>query len=169
VYAKGMSWDDPLQGKFVARYAWDPGIHLPQLPKLKNLDLRLEAAYTDLPKLLDEAYFYSNAHYPQGYTNYGQIIGSWVGRLGIGGQASSTYWFSARNKATVTYREVTSDHSILGGGNQNDISGNVTWLVRPGVELSAVGQYEHWDFAILGGAKSDFTSSVQSASSPRSA
>lgn len=161
VYAEGMAWDDPLQGKFVARYAWDPGVYLPQLPKLKKLDLRLEAAYTNLPKLADQGYFYANAHYPQGYTNYGQILGSWVGRQGIGGQASSTYWFSARNKATVSYREVTADHSLLGGGNQNDVSGNFTWLVRPQIEVSAMGQFEHWSFPILGGAKSDFTSSLE--------
>ena len=161
LYAEGMAWDDPLQGKFVARYAWDPGIYLPQLPKLKKMDLRLEAAYTNLPKLPYQGYFYSNAHYPQGYTNYGQIIGSWVGRQGIGGQASSTYWFSARNKATITYREVTSDPSVLGGGNQNDISGNVTWLLRPGIEFTGLGQYEHYNFPLLGGAKSDFTTSLQ--------
>jgi Capsule assembly protein Wzi len=161
VYAEGMAWDDPLQGKFVARYAWDPGVYLPQVPKLKKLDLRLEAAYTDLPKLLDQGYFYSNAHYPQGYTNYGQILGSWIGRQGIGGQASSTYWFSARNKATVSYREVTADHSLLGGGNQNDVSGNFTWLVRPQIEVSAMGQYEHYNFPILGGAKSDFATSLE--------
>jgi hypothetical protein len=161
VYAEGMAWDDPLQGKFVARFAWDPGIYLPSLPKLKKLDLRLEAAYTNLPKLPYQGYFYSNAHYPQGYTNYGQIIGSWVGRQGIGGQASSTYWISARNKATVSYREVTEDASILGGSNQNDVSANYTWLLRPDVELSVMGQYEHWNAPLLGGPKSDFTSSFQ--------
>jgi hypothetical protein len=156
-----MAWNDPLQGHFVSRFAWDPGIYLPQLPKLKKMDLRLEAAYTNLPRLVGPAYYYSNAHYPQGYTNYGQIIGSWVGRQGIGGQASSTYWFSARNKATVTYRELTSDQQLLGGGTQNDISGNVTWLLRPQVEFTALGQYEHWNFPLIGGAKSDFTTSLQ--------
>jgi hypothetical protein len=161
LYTEGMAWNDPLQGHFISRYAWDPGIYLPQLPKLKKMDLRLEAAYTNLPKLVGPAYYYSNAHYPQGYTNYGQIIGSWVGRQGIGGQASSTYWFSARNKATVTYREVTADQELLGGGTQNDISGNLTWLVRPQIEFTALGQYEHWNFPLLGGAKSDFTTSLQ--------
>jgi hypothetical protein len=160
VYAEGMAWDDPLQGKFVARYAWDPGIYLPHLPKLKKLDLRMEGAYTNLPKLLDQAYFYANAHYPQGYTNYGQIIGSWIGRQGSGGQASSTYWFSARNKATVTYRKVSSDKSFLEGGNESDVSGNVTWLVRSGVEVSAMGQFEQYKFPLLGGGKSDFTTSI---------
>ncbi len=167
VYAEGMAWDDPLQGKFVARYAWDPGVYLPSLPKLKKMDLRLEAAYTNLPKLPYQGYFYSNAHYPQGYTNYGQIIGSWVGRQGIGGQASSTYWISARNKAMVSYREVTADAAVLGGGSQNDVSGNYTWLLRRDVELSAMGHYEHWSFPLLGGPKSDFTTSFQVRFFPR--
>jgi hypothetical protein len=159
-YTEGMAWDDPLQGKFVARFAMDPGLYFPHLPKLKKLDLRMEGAYTNLPKLPYQAYFYANAHYPQGYTNYGQIIGSWIGRQGSGGQASSTYWFSARNKATVTYRKVSSDKSFLEGGNQSDVSGNVTWLVRSGVELSAMGQFEQYKFPLLGAGKSDFTTSI---------
>jgi len=162
VYTEGMAWDDPLQGKFVARYAFDPGLYFPRLPRIKNLDLRMEGAYTNLPKLQNQAYFYSNAHYPQGYTNYGQIIGSWIGRQGSGGQASTTYWFSARNKATLSYRKVTADKSFLEGGNQSDFSGNVTWLLRPEIQFSALGQYERWNFPLLGaGAKSDFTSSFE--------
>jgi Capsule assembly protein Wzi len=51
VYSEGMAWDDPIEGKFVARYAWDPGIYISQLPKFHRLDARLEAAYTNLPKL----------------------------------------------------------------------------------------------------------------------
>jgi hypothetical protein len=162
VYNEGMAWDDPLQGKFVARFAMAPGVYIPRLPKLKKLDLRMEGAYTNLPKLPYLAYFYANAHYPQGYTNYGQILGSWIGRQGIGGQASSTYWFSARNKATLSYRRMYSDKSFLQGGNMSDISGNVTWLVRPGIEVSAMGQYERWKFPLLGtGAKSSFTSAFE--------
>jgi hypothetical protein len=116
---------------------------------LKRLDLRMEGAYTNLPKLIIPAYFYSNAHYPQGYTNYGQILGSWVGRQGTGAQVSSSYLFSARNKATVTYRRMDSDPSFLQGGNVRDYSAAFTWLVRPNIELSAMGQYEHWKFSLL--------------------
>jgi Capsule assembly protein Wzi len=162
VYDEGMAWDDPLQGKFVARYAMDPGVYLPRLPKLRKLDLRLEGVYTDLPKLVEQGFYYANAHYPQGYTNYGQILGSWIGRQGIGGEASSTYWLSARNKATISYRKMTSDKSLLQGGTLSDISGNVTWIVRSGVELSAIGQYEQWKFPLLGtGAKSNFTTGFE--------
>jgi hypothetical protein len=160
VYNEFFAWDDPIEGKFVARYAMDPGIYIPRLPGLKKLDLRVEGVYTNLPKLADQAYFYSNAHYPQGYTNYGQILGSWVGRQGTGGQVSSTYWFSARNTATVSYRKMYSDKSFLQGGNISDISGNVSWLIRPEIALTAMGQYERWDFPLLGaGAKTNFTSS----------
>jgi hypothetical protein len=38
---------------------------------------------------------------------------------------------------------------------------NYTRLLRPDVELSVMGQYEHWSFPLLGGPKSDFTSSFQ--------
>jgi hypothetical protein len=111
---------------------------------------------------VDQAYFYANAHYPQGYTNYGQILGSWVGRQGEGGQASSTYWFTPRNKASVNYRKMTSDKSFLQGGNLSDISGSLTWLVRPEVEVSAKAQYEHWKFPLLGtGVTSNFTTSFE--------
>jgi len=162
VYTEGFAWDDPLQGKFVGRYAMDPGVYIPRIPKLNRLDLRMEGVYTNLPKLPYQGYFYSNEHYPQGYTNYGQILGSWVGRQGSGGEASSTFWFSARNKATLTYRRMYSDKSFLEGGNLSHISGKVIWLLRPGAEFSAMCQYEQWKFPLLGaGAKSNFTSTFE--------
>ena len=149
LYTEEFAWDDPIEGKFVARYAMDPGIYLPKVPGLKKLDLRMEGVYTNLPKLEDQAYFYANAHYPQGYTNYGQILGSWVGRQGSGGQASTSYWFSARNKATLSYRRMSADKSFLEGGNLSDISGSVDWLIKPQIEVSAMGQYEHREFPLL--------------------
>ncbi len=162
LYTEALAWDDPIQGKFVARYAMSPGIYIPRLPRLKKMDLRMEGAYTNLPKLLYQAYFYDNAHYPQGYTNYGQILGSWIGRQGNGGQASTTYWFSARNKVGLNYRKMTADKSFLEGGNISDFSGNATWMIRPGIELSAMGQYERWKFPLLGAdAKSNFTTSFE--------
>jgi hypothetical protein len=148
-YTEAFAWNAPVQGKFVARFAMDPGLYLPTLPGLKNLDLRIEGAYTDLPKLTYQAYFYQNAHYAQGYTNYGQIMGSWIGRQGRGGQGTSTYWFTPRNKALVTYRRMTADKSFLQGGNLSDISASAIWVSRSNIELSVTGQYEHWHFPLL--------------------
>jgi len=140
----------------------DPGIYLPQLPHLKKVDLRMEGVYTDLPGLKESAYFYANARYVQGYTNYGQILGSWIGRQGRGGQASSTYWLSARTKASITYRKMTVDKAMLQGGNLDDISGSFIWTARPGIELSATGQYEHWKFPLLApGVQSNFATTFQ--------
>jgi hypothetical protein len=161
-YSELFAWDDPLQGKFVARYAMDPGLYIPRLPRLPKMDLRMEGVYTNLPKLLYQAYFYSNAHYPQGYTNYGQIIGSWIGRQGIGGQATSNYWLTARTKATASFRRMTVDKSFLHGGDLSDFSGSMTWLARPDVEFSAMGQLERWKFPVLAtGTQSNFTASFE--------
>jgi hypothetical protein len=73
-YTEGMAWDNPIQGKFVGRFAFDPGIYIPALPHLKRMDFRAEAAYTDLPKLPYPGYFYSNAHYSQGYTTMAKFL-----------------------------------------------------------------------------------------------
>jgi hypothetical protein len=169
VYTEMMAWDNPFQGKFVARYAMDPGIYFPELPKIKNLDLRVEGVYTDLPKQVFQGYFYSNPHYPQGYTNYGQILGSWVGREGVGGQASSTYWFSPRKKVTLTYRKMVSDRSLFGGGSAGDLAGSVSWTIHDTVEFSAVGQFERWGFPLLGaGPRTNFTGSFEVRLYPKS-
>jgi len=160
VFSEGMAWDDPIEGKFIARFAWDPGVYIAELPKFRKLDARFEAVYTDLPKLPYQGYFYANEHYDQGYTNYGQILGSWVGRQGIGGQASTTYWFSPQKKATFFYRKMVSDVSILGGGSNNDIGMNVLWRLLPDLEVNALGQYERWNFPLLHEtSRSNFTGS----------
>lgn len=162
VYSEGMAWDDPIQGKFVARYAWNPGVYLTELPKFHNLDARFEAVYTDLPKAPYTGYFYANTHYPQGYTNYNQILGSWVGREGIGGQASSTYWYSPQNKATIFYRKMVSDVALLGGGSNTDFGADASWRIRPQIELNALGQFERWNFPLLQQtSRSNFTGSLE--------
>lgn len=162
VYSEGMAWDDPIEGKFVARYAWDPGVYLSELPRLHKLDARFEAVYTDLPKEYFQGYFYANTHYPQGYTNYGQILGSWVGRQGIGGQASSNYWVSPQKKVGVFYRKMVSDVSLFGGGSNSDYGVTASWRLRPQIELSALAQYERWKFPFLEqDSRSNFTSSFE--------
>ncbi len=149
VYSEAMAWDDPIEGHFTERFALDPGVYVPQLPYLKRLDLRLEGAYTDLPGLPYSGYFYGNAHYAQGYTNYGQVLGSWVGREGRGGQGTSTYWFSPRTKAAATYRKMVADRAILQGGNLTAVAGSFSWLVNPRLEVSTTQQYERWHFPVL--------------------
>ncbi len=149
LYSEGFAYDAPNPGKFGQRFAMDPGIYLPQFPGLRGMDFRVEGFTTNLPGLEFPAYFYANQHYPQGYTNYGQILGSWIGRQGSGVAATGTYWFSARNKASASYRKTVADKSFLEGGDLEDFSGSITWMLRPGIEFSATSQYERWNFPLL--------------------
>jgi hypothetical protein len=88
-------------------------------------------------------------------------MGSWIGRQGRGGELASSYWFSGRNKATISYRKMTVDKAYLQGGNLGDLSANLTWFFHSNIELTATGQYEHWHFPLLGsGSQSNFMSSV---------
>ena len=96
----------------------------------------------------------------QGYTNYGQIFGSWVGRQGTAVTATGTYWASARNKISASYRKQVNDKVFLQGGALDDFSGSITWLLRPGIEFSATSQYERWNFPLLAaGNRSDVATS----------
>ncbi len=162
VYAEAMAWDNPIQGHFTERFALDPGVYLPRIPYIPKLDLRLEGVYTALPGIPEKGYFYANAHYPQGYTNYGQILGSWIGREGRGGEGTSTYWFSSRTKATGTYRKMVANHVLLDGGNLTDVSGSFSWLLNPRWEVSTVQQYERWHFPLLNESpRSNFSTTFQ--------
>lgn len=160
LYADSFAEDEPLPLFYPRRSAMNPGVYLARIPGTRKLDLRVEGVYTNLPGLRHQGFYYFNLHYADGYRNYGQLIGSWIGRQGSGGQASSTYWFSARNKATVSYRKMVADKSFLQGGSLEDFSGSITWMLRPGIELSAMSQYESWKFPLLKpGAQSDVTTS----------
>lgn len=162
LYAEGLAEDEPIPLLYPRRSAMAPGVYLPQLPGLRKLDLRAEAVYTNLPNLRPQDFFYTNLHYANGYSNYGQIIGSWVGPQGIGWQATSTYWMSQRNTITATYRRHYTDKGLLEGGNSNDFSATFSWVPRSDIEVSGQLQYERWNFPILApGARSDVSTSIE--------
>jgi membrane-associated phospholipid phosphatase len=162
IYTEAYAYDNPLDRISFERYALDPGLYFPQLPGLHRMELRLEAVNTNLPGLQLPAYFYGNEHYPQGYTNNGQIFGSWVGRQGTGGVAKAAYWLSARNRVGVSYRRMVVDKAYLQGGSLQDLTGSVTWLLRPSVELNASAQVESWNFPLLAStAQSNVAATVE--------
>jgi hypothetical protein len=149
LYADALAEAQPLPLFYPTESGLNAGIYLSHLPGLKKLDFRGEGIYTNIPGYTPNNAFYVNFHYPNGYRNYGQIMGSWIGRGGNGGQASTTYWFSGHNQATLTYRRMVSNQSLLSGGNVHDFSGSVGWMFRHGVEIAASLQYERWNFAEL--------------------
>jgi membrane-associated phospholipid phosphatase len=154
------------------RAAHNPGIYLSQVPGAPHLDLRLEAAYTNLPGFLMPpqdgfplgGFFYWNTRYQDGYTNKGNILGNaTVGRQGISYRAQSTYWFASDKTLQFGYRQEIADSMFLQGGNLRDAFFKSEWSFGPKVSLSSLLQYEWWNFPLLsaGNKKNDFTASFQ--------
>jgi len=149
IYADSMALAQPTPLFYPQQSALNAGIYAVHLPRLNKVDFRCEGVYTNIPGNSTNNAFYRNDHYPTGYRNYGQIIGSWIGRTGSGGQASTTYWFTGRNKATLTYRRMITGPSLLKGGNVHDASASLGWTLPHDVEIDALFQYERWRFAEL--------------------
>jgi membrane-associated phospholipid phosphatase len=153
VYADSMSETQPFPLFFPLESALNAGIYFVHLPRLKNLDFRCEGIYTNIPghNANSNSYFV-NVHYAEGDRNYGQLFTSWIGRGGNGGQASTTYWFSARNQATFTYRRVVSNSTLLRGGNVNGFTASIDWILTRQLEVVGSVQYERWAFPLLNSA-----------------
>jgi membrane-associated phospholipid phosphatase len=148
-YIDGMANDEPNPIAYPQDSAFNLGLYFARLPKLSQMDLRVEGIYTNVPGYPGLGPYYANERYAQGYTNYWQIIGSWVGRQGDGIQAWSTYWFSPRNKIQLGYRRQYVDPVYLRGGGLNDFSTSVDWLFKRDIQLSSTVQYERWNFPLL--------------------
>jgi len=163
VYADAFSETQPFPLFYPKEMALNAGIYLPRVPRIKNLDFRCEGIYTNIPgRNAGNNSYYVNEHYAEGDRNYGQLFTSWIGRGGNGGQASTTYWFSGRNQATLTYRRMTVNQSLLEGGNVDDISGGLNWMLRPHIEVAASLQYERWNFAELNpGPRSNLATTIE--------
>lgn len=136
----------------------NPGIYLPQLPKLPKLELRLEGFKAE-PRL---GTMYFDRRYHSGYTNQGNLIGSWIGRQALGGQGWAKYSLTARTSLQLGYRHQEVDRFLAGGGHLNDFSAAGECRLSPRAALSGQAQYEEWHFpALWPGRESDFSTSLQ--------
>jgi membrane-associated phospholipid phosphatase len=134
------------------RAVWLAGIYLSRFPGLPKLDFRAEGGYTILPlgRFYDRGYYYSNEHYLSGYTNNGNILGSWIGRGGQGEQAWSNYWFTPRTRIQLNFRhQKVGQKFIPGGGSLTDVSARGDYWMRSNLSLSASVQYERWLFPVI--------------------
>ena len=149
------------------RAAHNPGLYLSHVPGIPHLDMRVEAAYTNLPGLIQTpqgGFFYWNVRYLDGYTNKGNILGNaTVGRQGISLRAESTYWAASDKTVQFGYRSNIVDSMFLQGGNLRDLYLRSEWSFGRHVSLSSFLQYEYWNFPLLSAGKkqNDFTASFQ--------
>jgi len=138
------------------------GLYLPKVPELPKLDLRMESVYTDAPHTVFVGNVYDNGRFRSGYTNFGQIMGSWIGRAGKGGQGWATYWFSPQSTLQLMYRRQQVDAKFLKGGGLNDFGIKGEYSPRSQLSLQGFIQYETWKFPILSPrTESDVTVSLQ--------
>ena len=151
-YGDGFTDDQISPIGYFDRSAWHAGLYLSHFPKLPKLDLRAEGVFTDVPAggALSHGFYYYNGTWRNGYTNDGNLIGSWIGREGQGAQAWTNYWFNSRNRLQFNFRhQKVSQQFIALGGTLTDVGARGDYWIRPSIGLSASVQYERWLFPII--------------------
>ncbi|MGA8153336.1 MAG: capsule assembly Wzi family protein [Terriglobales bacterium] len=162
LYLDSMTWDEisPIGS---TRANVNPGIYMPQVPKVRNLELRAEGVNISRTKEFGPGWVYVDGdRYRSGYTNDRVLLASWIGRAGRGGQSWLTYSFSPRDKVQLGYRLQTVSPDFIGGGRLADYSVQSEFMVGRQVSLLGLLQYEQWRFPVLNPAKqSDVSASLQ--------
>jgi len=151
-YADGFSDDEISPIAYADRSVWHSGLYFTQFPRLSHLDLRVEGLYSDNPLggAIGPGFFYSNVTWRDGYTNNGNLIGSWIGRAGQGAQAWTNYWFGARNRLQFNFRhQKVSQQFMPGGGSLTDFGVRGDYSVRRDLSLSVSVQNERWLFPAI--------------------
>ncbi len=171
LYSDSIVHDDASPIDAPRRAAINPGIYISHFPTLPHLDLRLEGVNTDTPAgTINGGHFvYWEGEYRNGYTNKGNLLGSWIGREGKGGQVWLTYWLSPKESIQFGYRNAKVAAGFLPGGTtQNDFSLQVVKRLKNDLELTGFAQYEAWKAPLLAPGRVDnFSASVQFAYFPK--
>jgi hypothetical protein len=164
LYTDSIVHDDVSPLAAPRRAAYNPGLYLSHFPRLRHVDLRAEAVSTD-PTASDQGgqFLYYEFVYKDGYTNEGNMLGSWMGREGKGGQAWLTDWLSPKEYLQLGYRNAkVSKNFVPGGTTQNDFNVRAVLRLKPNLELNAFGQAEFWKVpAWYPGPQHDFTGQIQ--------
>jgi hypothetical protein len=131
--------------------AFQAGLYLVRVPRIPKLDFKLEGGTTS-PVSFPECNgcYYGNFQYLNGYTNNGELIGTWIGRAAQGEAIRSNYWLSPQKKIGIELRHRKIDRQYLPqGGSQNDVALNGDFFLKSGLRFSATMQYESWQIPLL--------------------
>lgn len=139
------------------------GLYMPKLPKLSHFDFRAEVIGTPHTHEFAPGFVYWDIRrYRNGYTNDGNLLASWIGRAGRGGQGWLTYWFSPRSTLQFGYRYQKVGRDFLEGGHLDDFSVRPQIMLSPNLNLSGTIQYERWYFPLLSmNGRSDTLAQIQ--------
>jgi hypothetical protein len=146
-YSDSETHDDVFPITAPRRAAYRPGLYLSHFPHAPKLDLRVEAANTAPNHAVSNGgqFEYIEVVQRNGYTNNGLLMGDWIGREDLGGQAWLTYSMSPREWVQFSYRQNKATRDFIPGGTtQNDYIFSAVKRLTPDLELKAYGQYERW-------------------------
>jgi len=151
--------------------AFQSGLYLARFPRIPKIDLRIEGGTTspiNFPTC--NGCYYTNSQYLNGYTNNGELMGTWLGRAAQGESVRSTYWLNSTKRIGIELRHRKVDRQFLPqGGTQNDVAVNTDFLLKSGFRLSGTLQYESWQIPLLAAARqSNVMASLQLSYWPRS-
>ena len=131
------------------RASWRPGIYLSHFPGIPKLDIRLEAADTDVSNSNILSHYGRFSYWEQiekqGYTNQGQIFGDWMGREDKGGQAWMTYHLRGNEWLQIGLRnQKAANYFVPGGTTLNDISFQAVKRLGKDFEINGQFVFERW-------------------------
>jgi hypothetical protein len=140
----------------------NPGFYMPQFPKIPKLQLRAEGINeSTTTEFVPGFVYFDQRRYLSGYTNDANLLASWIGRAGRGGQAWLTYSFSPRTQVQMGYRLQEVSPRFVEGGRLVDYSGQGEFMLGPQIAVSGSLQYEQWWFPVLSSTRqSNVTASL---------
>jgi membrane-associated phospholipid phosphatase len=167
LYGDAYAADDILPIEYPARNPWHPGIYLTRIPGIPKLDFHLQGVWTEgatIARTNINRGLVAYDAYPDGYTNYGNLIGNTVGRDGRAIESWFTYWLSPQDTLRFSYKHnsVSSDFIPQGGAWQDYGLRNEMHL-RSGFYVKSELQVEHISrFPLLfRGPQNNFTAIVE--------
>jgi len=128
------------------RVAWNPGVYVSRLPWLPHADLRFEMASSqELSKDEGGTRFFINGQYRDGNTNKGFLLGNAVGRDARAFEGRVGYWYSARTRVEVGYRQNKISSIFLPqGGTISDAFVNTSVAFKRDWTANLFTQYERY-------------------------
>ena len=150
-YGEGFTEDEVSPLSKPGKSAWQGGLYAARLPKMNRVDLRIEGGSTSpIDFRTCNGCFYHNFQYVNGYTNDGQLLGTWIGRAAQGELIRSNYWISGSKRVGLELRHRKIDRQFLPqGGTQNEAALTADLLNKSGFRFSGALQYERWSIPLL--------------------
>jgi hypothetical protein len=170
LYTDSLVHDDVSPVDAPRHAAITPGIYLSRFPYIPKLDLHVEGGSSDITARAEGGkYYYYEGVYRDCYLNKGDLMGSWLGREGTGGQAWLTYWFNAQSTLQIGYRTLRVSRSFVPQGeSQQAAYSELQYRWQDGLALQFLLQAERWDApALARGPQTDVTTQFQLSLNPR--